>query len=74
MGCLMAAVGLQSLDELIVRVRSEYLEMPGLKLTITQASRLWGLDQSTCQALLGTLTNSRFLTRTRDGHYSRAEF
>jgi len=69
----MEAVMHQSLDELIVRVRSEYLEMPGLKLTVTQASRLWGLDQSTCQTLLGTLMNSHFLTRTRDGHYSRAE-
>ena len=63
----------QSMDDLIVRVRSEYLEMPGLKLTTAQASRLWGLDQSTCQILLGTLMDSQFLTRTRDGHYRRAE-
>jgi len=69
----MEAVVQQSLDELIVRVRSEYLEMPGLKLTITQASRLWGLDASTCQTLMGTLIKSRFLTRTADGHYSRQE-
>jgi hypothetical protein len=69
----MEAVVQQSLDQLIVRVPSEYLEMPGLKLTIMQASRLWGLDLSTCQTLLGTLTNAHFLTRTRDGHYSRAE-
>jgi DNA-binding IclR family transcriptional regulator len=69
----MEAVVYQSMDDLIVRVRSEYLEMPGLKLTITQASRLWGLDPSTCQALLGTLMDSRFLTRTRDGHYSRTD-
>jgi hypothetical protein len=28
---------------LLVRVRSEFLEMPGLRLTIHQAARLWSL-------------------------------
>jgi DNA-binding IclR family transcriptional regulator len=69
----MAAVVYQSMEDLIRRVRSEYLEMPGLKLTPAQASRLWGLDPSTAQRLLGTLMDSQFLTRTRDGHYRRAE-
>ena len=69
----MAAVAYQSMEELIRRARSEYLEMPGLKLTPAQAGRLWGLDPSTAQRLLGTLMDRRFLTRTRDGHYRRAE-
>jgi hypothetical protein len=62
-----------SIDDLIRRVRGEYLEMPGLKLTSAQASRLWGLDQRTCQKLLHTLLDARFLTCTADGRYSRAE-
>ena len=33
------------LSELLGRIRGEYLEMPGLKLTLAQAQRLWGLDQ-----------------------------
>ena len=41
--------------------------MPGLKLTLRQAERLWGLDQSTCEALIETLTEARFLQRTREG-------
>ncbi len=49
------------------RVRSEFLEMPGLKLTIAQAQRLWGMDRSTCEALIEELTQSCFLARTRDG-------
>jgi hypothetical protein len=49
------------------RVRAEFLEMPGLKLTVTQAQRLWGMDRRTCEALIDALTESRFLTRTRDG-------
>ncbi len=49
------------------RVRAEFLEMPGLKLTVSQAQRLWGMDRSTCEALIEELTSSRFLARTRDG-------
>lgn len=49
------------------RVRSEFLEMPGLKLTVSQAQRLWGMDRLTCEALIDELTASRFLARTRDG-------
>lgn len=49
------------------RVRAEFLEMPGLKLTVSQAQRLWGMDRPTCEALIEELTESRFLARTRDG-------
>jgi hypothetical protein len=49
------------------RVRAEFLEMPGLKLTVSQAQRLWGMDRSTCEALIEELTESHFLSRTRDG-------
>ena len=36
----------------IRRVRAEFLEMPGLCLTLDQAQRLWGLEPRTCEALL----------------------
>ena len=49
------------------RVRAEFLEMPGLKLTVWQAQRLWGVDRSTCEAVIETLTEAQFLSRTRDG-------
>ncbi len=41
--------------------------MPGLKLTVLQAQRLWGMDRSTCEALIDELAGCQFLTRTRDG-------
>ncbi len=62
-----------SIDDLIRRVRGEYLELPGLSLNSAQASRLWGLDSRTCQKLLHALMDARFLTRTPDGRYGRAE-
>jgi hypothetical protein len=59
-----------NIDDLILtRARSEYLEMPGLRLTSAQAQRLWGLDRRTCDELLTTLTSVHFLARTRDGSF-----
>jgi DNA-binding IclR family transcriptional regulator len=63
----------ESIEDVLQRVRGEYFEMPGLQLTSAQASRLWGLDITTCQRLLRTLVDSQFLTRTPDGRYRRAE-
>lgn len=62
----------QSLD-VLRRVKGEYLEMPGLRLTIAQAQRLWGLDRAVCDALLGALVETKFLFRTRDGAFVRAD-
>lgn len=60
-----------SSGDIIRRVQSEFLEMPGLRLTEAQARRLWGLDAVTCSALLDTLVDTRFLIRTRDGAFMR---
>jgi hypothetical protein len=57
---------------LLRRIRGEFLEMPGLRLTERQARRLWGLDTTHCEALLAALVESGFLARTRDGAFVRA--
>jgi hypothetical protein len=66
------AVQQQPLDAL-QRVQGEYMEMPGLRLTIAQAQRLWGLDRAVCDALLGALVETKFLFRTRDGAFIRSD-
>lgn len=53
------------------RIQSEFLEMPGLRLTVSQAARLWSLDRATSEALLNSLVATGFLMRTRDGAYLR---
>jgi hypothetical protein len=58
-------------EETLRRVQGEFLEMPGLCLTRAQACRLWGLDAPSCDALLGTLVEAKFLLRTRDGAFMR---
>jgi len=54
-------------------VRGEFLEVPGLHLTKPQVRRLWGLDPSTCDALLDTLVDGRFLRQTSNGTYARVD-
>jgi hypothetical protein len=63
----------QTSDEVLRRVESEFLEMPGLRLTEPQARRLWGLDVASCNALLGALVEAKFLFKTRDGAFMRVE-
>lgn len=57
---------------LLYRVRSEFLEMPGLRLTPAQAARLWALDRQTSERILDGLTMAGFLFRNREGAYLRA--
>ena len=37
-----------SMSSDLARIRSEYIEMPGLVLTLPQAARLWGFSTPTC--------------------------
>jgi hypothetical protein len=56
------------------RIRGEYREMPGLKLTVPQAARLWHLDQPSIEQLLNVLVADGVLHRTSSGAYlARAE-
>jgi hypothetical protein len=58
-------------EEVVQRVQGEFLEMPGLRLTAAQARRLWTLDETACNQVLGALVDSRFLAKTRDGAFVR---
>ena len=51
--------------ELATRVRGEFVEMPGLRLDLPQAQRLWGLDSTRCEAVLSALVDAGCLTVTR---------
>ena len=61
----------ESVERLVLRLKSEFLEMPGLKLTEAQARRLWALDEASCANLLENLVKTNFLFRTRDGAFMR---
>lgn len=58
-------------DTLLTRIRAEFLEMPGLRLTRDQAQRLWGVERAVCQQLLDALVETRFLCAQPNGTYAR---
>ena len=66
-------VAAAELDSIISRVRNEFLEMPGLRLNVTQAMRLWGLDREACQRVIDALVDASFLQLTRRGEIVRIE-
>ena len=65
-------LAIDSFEHLTRRVRNEYLEMPGLSLTVGQAQRMWQLHRSDCEDLLSALVDSGFLARTPAGAFVRA--
>jgi hypothetical protein len=46
------------------RIRGEFLEMPGLRLNLPQAQRLWGLDEACCREVLEALVETGVLARS----------
>jgi hypothetical protein len=56
---------------LLNRIRSEFIEMPGLRLRIEQAQRLWNLDRLQCERVLQSLVETNFLRQYQDNAYSR---
>ena len=55
--------------DLLRRIRGEFMEMPGLRLTARQAQRLFGLDGLLCDTVLTVLQDETFLGRTKDGQF-----
>jgi hypothetical protein len=58
-------------DEATQRIRAEYAEMPGMRLTTAQVQRLCGIDPVLCSGALDRLVRERFLCANGDGTYSR---
>jgi DNA-binding IclR family transcriptional regulator len=56
------------LSLLEARCRCEFLDLPGLRLTVRQAARLFGVDLKDCRALLEALVESGFLRRSGDSY------
>ena len=60
-------------EELVLRVRSEFNEMHGLRITLQQAGRLFGLREDVCVRILGGLCHEGLLARLSDGRYGRKD-
>lgn len=58
------------IENLVMRIQTDFLENPTLALTISGAQKRFDLDQVTCAGVLGALVDTRVLTR-REGVYRR---
>lgn len=58
--------------ELLPLVRADFDEMPGMRLTLAQAARLWNTDTATCARALQSLIDAGYLRRTAE-LYVRAD-
>jgi hypothetical protein len=59
------------MKQTVERLRAEFLEMPGLRLTPRQIQRLCGVEGTVCRAALDRLTEEKFLSVTENGAYGR---
>jgi hypothetical protein len=55
------------------RVCTEFIEMPGLRLTFSQAVRLLGVPAKECRTVVDDLVATGFLRRTSGGMLMRAD-
>jgi hypothetical protein len=62
---------MRTIEDVLNRLRAEYMEMPGLRLKARQVQRLSGIEPTICQQVLDCLVNARFLCAKSDGHYAR---
>jgi hypothetical protein len=60
------------LQKLTQRIREEFEETPGLRLTVSEGARFWGLDEFTCRQVLVRLRTSGVLAADADQRYRPA--
>jgi hypothetical protein len=58
-------------EQVLDRIRAEFLEMPAMRLTPAQVERLAGADRSICQSVLDDLVRAGFLCTAENGSYGR---
>lgn len=60
-----------SIADLLVLIRAEFDEMPGLHLTPAQVCRLFGIDAHTGATVMRMLVDAGILSRTATGAFIR---
>jgi hypothetical protein len=68
----MTELHLRHSSQLHLRIYGEFVEMPGLRLTLSQACRLWSLDPATGATVLQDLIEAAVLRRIGP-YYVRAD-
>src|SRR6478672_13613526 len=63
--------GPMNVEKLAERIRAEFDEMPGMVLTMRQASRFCGVDHEMMRSVIDELVASAYLRLTRGGEIAR---
>ena len=58
------------IQDLLLRIQSDFLENPTLSLTLPAAETRFGIDEATCAGVLGALVDAGVLAERR-GTYRR---
>lgn len=58
-----------TVDAARIRIQLEFIEMPGLRLTLPQVARLCDLPREICEHALSQLVLGGFLATTADGFF-----
>ena len=56
-----------SIEAPVLRMQNDFLETPALHLTLPQAVRRFGVDKTTCEAVLDALVDAKVLTKGPGG-------
>lgn len=67
----LSKVNRHRIEDVVMRIEAEFLQMPGLKLTVPEAQRRFGVDEIMCEAILDALVDAEVLVKTRDRVYGR---
>ena len=59
------------IDRALHRLRTVFIEIPGVRMSLSEAARLTELETHICQILLSALEDLGFLKRQDDGVYRR---
>ena len=70
---MLADTVVETSDRLVQRIRAEFLEMPGLRLTASQAARVFGIDARQVKGLLNGLADQGWLVCDTRGVYRRPD-
>ena len=60
-------------EAIVRRIEAEFHDMPGLVLSLKQASRFLGVDEGACARILTALVQAGVLKRSANEYYSRRE-
>lgn len=61
----------RNLEAALLRIQTDYLDMPDLHLTVAEAGSLWNIEPLKGFVLLELLVETGFLIRSRHGGYMR---